>query len=61
MVPNDNFARAVFLKIKGIDNFFSDNYFDLLPHEKRTIHVSTTKDLRTFKSGLEWKTIGDVN
>lgn len=54
------FARAVFLKIKGIDNFFSDNYFDLLPKEKRTIHVTTTKDLQTFKSELEVMTIGDT-
>lgn len=52
-VSTDCFARAVFMKIKGIDNFFSDNYFDLLPHSSRTIHVRSSKDLETFRKELE--------
>ena len=52
-VSTDRFARAVFLKIKGIDNFFSDNYFDLLPHSSRTIHVRCDKDRATFCQELE--------
>lgn len=52
-VSTDYFARAVFMKIKGIDNFFSDNYFDLLPHSSRTIHVRSSKDLETFRKELE--------
>lgn len=52
-VATDCFARAVFMKIKGIDNFFSDNYFDMLPHSSRTIHVRSSKDLETFRKELE--------
>lgn len=52
-LTTDVFARGVFLSIKGIDNFFSDNYFDLLPKLSRTIHVRTDKDLATFKKELE--------
>lgn len=36
-LESDVFARAVFLSLDGIDNFFSDNYFDILPGGKRTI------------------------
>lgn len=57
---SDIFARAVFLKVKGIDNFFSDNYFDMLPGEQRTIHVTTDKDLSKFRSELEVISLGDT-
>ena len=59
-VTTDVFARAVFLKIKGIDNFFSDNYFDLLPGESRTIHVTTSLPLGEFKSQLAVMSLGDT-
>ena len=52
-ISTDRFARAVFLKIKGIDNFFSDNYFDMLPNTSRTIHVRSSKNLETFRKELE--------
>ncbi len=59
-LTTDVFARAVFMKIKGIDNFFSDNYFDMLPGTSRTIHVRTSKDLKTFSGELEIVTLGDT-
>lgn len=59
-LKTDVFARGVFLKIKGIDNFFSDNYFDLLPGESRTIHVRSGKDLATFRHELKITTLADV-
>lgn len=59
-LTTDIFARAVFLKINGIDNFFSDNYFDMLPGTSRTVHVSTTKDLATFSGELEVVSLGDT-
>ena len=52
-LSSEVFARGVFLSVKGIDNFFSDNYFDLLPKTSRTIHVRCAKDLDTFKKELE--------
>lgn len=59
-LKSDIFARAVFLKIRDIDNFFSDNYFDLLPGEERTITVRTSKSLAQFKQELEITSLGDT-
>lgn len=36
------FARAVFLQVDDIKSIFSDNYFNLLPGEKRTIILKTS-------------------
>lgn len=52
MLQSDAFARAVCLSLGGIDNFFSDNYFDLLPGEKKTVTVTTTLSLEDFKKQL---------
>ncbi len=59
-LTTDIFARGVFMAIKGIDNFFADNYFDMLPGTQRTIHVRSTKPLDQFKSELEVVTLGDI-
>jgi len=59
-VESDFFARGVFLSIEGIDNFFSDNYFDLLPGEPQTIHVTTSLDKATFDSQLKTESISDA-
>ena len=58
---SDNFARGVFMSLEGIDNFFSDNYFNLLPGEKRTIHVRTPLSEADFKKQLKIKTLASVN
>lgn len=52
-LTTDKFARGVFMSIKGIDNFFSDNYFDMLPKSSRTIHVRSGKNQATFEKELE--------
>lgn len=59
-LSSDMFARGVFLSINGIDNFFSDNYFDLLPSEEVTIHVVSTLDKDTFSKQLKIQTIADA-
>ncbi|MDR1880810.1 MAG: glycoside hydrolase family 2 protein [Tannerellaceae bacterium] len=59
-VKSDTFARGVFLSIEGIDHFFSDNYFDLLPGEPRTIHVTTTLDKPAFDKQLTAVSIRDA-
>ena len=56
----DVFARAVFLSLEGIDNFFSDNYFDLIPGEAVTIHVTTSLDKATFDRQLQCISICDA-
>lgn len=59
-LKTDIFARAVFLKTKGICDFFSDNYFDMLPGEERTISVRSRKDLVQFRQELEITSLGDT-
>ncbi len=56
-LSTDRFARGVFLSLDGIENFFSDNYFDLLPGEKRTIHVTTAISRSDFGKQLKINTL----
>lgn len=58
---SDRYARAVFLSLDGINNFFSDNYFDILPGKSRTIHVTTPLDEPTFRKQLKLISMGDVH
>lgn len=51
----DCFIRAVFLSIDGIDNFFEDNYFDILPKKEITIKVKTNIPFDKFKQELKIK------
>lgn len=59
-VGSDTFARGVFLSIDGIDNFFSDNYFDILPASERKIHVKTAVPYDEFVKQLKVNSIGNV-
>jgi beta-mannosidase len=52
-VKSDAFARGVFLSLEGIDNFFSDNYFDLLPGKEVTVHVTTSLSKADFDKQLK--------
>ena len=54
----DNFARAVYLSVDGIDNFFEDNYFDLLPGASRTIKVKTKLSAEEFEKQLKVMHLG---
>ena len=57
-ISSDNFARAVYLSIDDIDNFFEDNYFDLLPGTSRTIKVKTNLSVEEFKKQLKVMHLG---
>lgn len=57
---SDVVARGVFMSIDGIDNFFSDNYFDLLPGDPVTVHVITKLDKNTFDNQLKIVSIADA-
>lgn len=59
-VGSDVFARGVFLSLEGIENFFSDNYFDILPGEKRTIHVRTAIDRDEMRRQFKILSLGDT-
>ncbi|MDR1896043.1 MAG: glycoside hydrolase family 2 protein [Prevotellaceae bacterium] len=59
-VESDVVTRGVFLSINGIDNFFSDNYFDLLPGEPVTVHVTTDLDKATFDKQLKVESLNQL-
>lgn len=59
-VSSDVVARGVFLSTQGIDNFFSDNYFDVLPDEPVTIHVTTKLNKADFDAQLKSESISDA-
>jgi len=59
-VESDVFARGVFFSIDGIDNFFSDNYFDLLPGEPVTIHVTSSLSKEEFDRQLQSVSMSDA-
>ena len=57
-VSSDNFARAVYLSIEDYNNFFEDNYFDLLPGTSRTVKVKTDLSVDEFKKQLKVMHLG---
>ncbi|KAA6303578.1 MAG: Exo-beta-D-glucosaminidase [Candidatus Ordinivivax streblomastigis] len=52
-LQSDQFTRAVFLSIDGIDHFFEDNYFDLLPGKEVIVKVSTALSRKEFEKQLK--------
>ena len=52
-LTSKQYVRALFLSLDGINNFFSDNYFDLLPNEPVTIHVTTSLSKAAFDKQLK--------
>lgn len=38
-IESDQLARYIYLNIEGENEFFGDNYFDLLPHRKKVIEI----------------------
>lgn len=57
-VSTDNFARAVYLSIEDNDNFFEENYFDLLPGTSCTVKVKTKLSVEEFKKQLKVMHLG---
>ena len=52
-LTSDHFARAVFMSINGIDNFFENNYFDILPGQAVTTKVQTKLSQAEFEKQLK--------
>ena len=55
----DRFARAVYLSLDGIDNFFEDNYFDLMPGKDKIVKVRTDISYTDFSRQLKIKSLVD--
>ena len=60
-LQSDKFARGVFLSLQGIDNFFDNNYFDLLPNENKTIKVKTSISLDEMEKQLKVISLADAS
>lgn len=52
-LKSDKFARAVMMSIDGIDNFFEDNYFDILPGQEVKVKVKTGLSKAEFEKQLK--------
>ncbi len=59
-LKSDQFARAVFMSIEGIDNFFENNYFDIYPGEQVTTKVKTSLPQTEFEKQLKVVSIKDA-
>jgi beta-mannosidase len=53
-------ARSVYVSFGELDVQFSDNYLDLLPGEKQTIHVSSKATLADLKSQITVMSLVDA-
>ncbi|HEY1741980.1 MAG TPA: glycoside hydrolase family 2 protein [Granulicella sp.] len=53
-------ARSVYVSFGELDVQFSDNYFDLLPGEKQTIHLTSKAPLGDLKSQIKVISLGDA-
>ncbi|MCM1109589.1 MAG: hypothetical protein NC336_00070 [Clostridium sp.] len=60
-IGSDVFARGVFLSLDGIDNFFSDNYFNVMPGDTHKVHVTTPLSETDFRSQLKLISMGDIH
>ena len=58
-LSTDNFARAVYMAVDGIDNFFANNYIDLLPNTSCKVKVQTTLSVEEFKKQLKIEHLGN--
>ncbi|MFW6246160.1 MAG: glycoside hydrolase family 2 protein, partial [Tangfeifania sp.] len=56
-VSTDKLAKNVYFQMGSEEGFFSDNYFDLLPGETRTIHLETEISAEQLNEVLTVRTL----
>lgn len=61
VLKTDKVARGVFLSLDGIDNDFTDNYFDLLPFREKVVHIRTPFKEDEIAKQLKITSLADVN
>ena len=59
-VTSSNFARAVYVSTGSESLHFSDNFFDLLPGESKTVYAETGQDKEILDSMLETVSLSDT-
>ena len=52
-LSSKTFVRGAYLSITGVDNAFSDNYFDILPNQSVKIFVRTNISQSEFDKQLQ--------
>ena len=59
-VRSDNFARGVYLSVEGETVHFSDNFFDLMPGETRTVRVASKLNAKELARRLKSLSLADT-
>lgn len=59
-VASDNFARGVYLSVEDEPVHFSDNFFDLMPGETRTVHVVSESSADELSQRLKSVSLADT-
>ncbi|PIF03437.1 MAG: beta-mannosidase [Draconibacterium sp.] len=59
-ITTDKLAKNVYLRVKGAESFFSDNYFDVLPGESKTVHFDSDIDLEKLTKNIQVRTLEDA-
>lgn len=57
---SDKFARSVFMSIDGIDHFFENNYFNLMPGIPVSVKVQTALPISEFEAQLKMVSLSDT-
>jgi beta-mannosidase len=62
VLKSKNLEKDVAISIPEVSAIYSDNYFDLLPGQSRTIHVQLTRiENNVLNKGLEIRTLNNIN
>lgn len=59
-LKSNKFARGVFLSIEGVEHFFDNNFFDLLPQQAYNVRVTTMKSLQEMEKQLKITSVADA-
>ena len=59
-LTSDSFVRGAFMSIEGIDNVFTNNYFDILPNESVTTNVICSLSQSDFEKQLKIISLADM-
>jgi len=61
-LKSDKFARDVYLSAEGLDGYFTDNYFDLIPGREVTVEFRARRTVspEEFRAKLKTRTLADA-
>jgi beta-mannosidase len=61
-LKSDKFARDVYLSAEGLDGFFTDNYFDLIPGREVKVEFRARRPIKLdeFRSRLKARSLADA-